>query len=499
MLLTRRHLLGKSLTVGAATAVSNLAPPFLLDLLAAQTDPLAFTHVAVIDATGQPTLPDRTVIVNSDRIQTIGKFSQKSLPKRARVIDASGKYMIPGLWDMHAHFRGGADLIPDNEAWLSMFLAYGITGVREMGGDIPETVFQWRTEIANGTRLGPRILSAGAKLDGPKPEWPGSIPVTDAASARAAVDKVKSMGADFVKIYARDFPPDVFAAIVDEAHQQGLTVGGHLPFMTMTTRDSIDGGVRFIEHANLHVLGGCSRSEKQIDDECVARRDSKTPMRLGDVMYRYAQTFDEDWARELAGELVQHDVWVTPTLAAARTNESLGRVDYEQDPDRKYVFPGMWKTWDPRTGMRHPLSQEQLEQAKLVNAKTAALVKLMQTSGVGLLAGSDSGASNSYRFPGRTLHEELELLVGCGLSPMEALQAATRNPARFLGELPRSGTLEEGKTANLTLLTANPLEDVRNSQKIDAVVLKGRLLTRADLDQLLQDVATKAAAANRGL
>jgi imidazolonepropionase-like amidohydrolase len=156
----------------------------------------------------------------------------------------------------------------------------------------------------------------------------------------------------------------------------------------------------------------------------------------------------------------------------------------------------MWKTWDPKTGLRHPLSEEQLEQAKLVNEKTAALVKLMQTSGVGMLAGSDSGASNSYRFPGRTLHEELELLVGCGLSPMEALQAATRNPARFLGELPHSGTLEEGKTANLALLTANPLEDIRNSKKIDAVVLKGRLLTRADLDQLLQDVATKAAAAN---
>jgi imidazolonepropionase-like amidohydrolase len=499
MLLSRRHLLAKSLTVGAVTVVSNLAPSLLLDLLAAQTDPLAFTHVTVIDATGQPALPDRTVVVVSDRIQTIGKFSETKLPKRARVIDASGKYMIPGLWDMHAHFRGGAELIPDNEAWLPVFLAYGITGVREMGGDIADTVFRWRTEIANGTRLGPRILTSGPKLDGPKPEWPGSIPVTDPGSARAAVDKLKSMGADFVKIYSRDFPPDVFAAIVDDAHKQGLSVGGHLPFMTMTTRDAIHGGVRFIEHANLFVLGGCSRSEKQINDDYVARRQSKSPMNLVDLTYHYAQTFEEDWARELAGELVQHDVWVTPTLAAGRGNESLGRVDYEQHQDRKYIFPGMWKTWDPKTGLRHPLREEQLEQLKLVDEKTAALVKLMQTRGVGLLAGSDSGASNSYRFPGWTLHQELELLVGSGLSPMEALQAATRNPARFLGELPRSGTLEEGRTANLVLLTASPLEDIRNSKKIDAVVLKGKLLTRADLDQLLQDVATKAAAANRGL
>jgi hypothetical protein len=499
MLLTRRQLLGKSLTAGAVTLVSNLASSLLLDLLAAQTDALAFTHVTVIDATGQPALPDRSVVVVSDRIQTIGKFGETKLPKEARIIDASGKYMIPGLWDMHVHFRGGVDLIADNEAWLSVLLSYGITSVREMGGDIAETVFRWRTEIGNGTRLGPRILSSGPKLDGAKPEWPGSIPVTDPGSARAAVDKLKSMGADFVKIYSRDFPPDVFAAIVNEAHKLGLSVGGHLPFMTMTTRDVIQGGVRFIEHAPLFVLGGCSRSEKQIDNEFVMRRESQTPMNLIDLMYEYAQTFEEDWARELSGELVQHDVWVTPTLAAMRGNESLGRVDYEQHPDRKYIFPGMWKTWDSKTGLHHPLRDEQLEQLKLVDEKTAVLVKLMQTRGVGLLAGSDSGASNSYRFPGWTLHEELELLVGCGLSPMEALQAATRNPARFLGELPRSGTLEEGKTANLVLLTASPLEDIRNSKKIDAVALKGKLLTRADLDRLLQDVATKAAAANRGL
>jgi imidazolonepropionase-like amidohydrolase len=144
MLVSRRHLLGKSPTVGAVTVVSNLAPSLLL--------------------------------VVSDRIQTTGKFSETKLSKRARVIDASGKYMIPDLWDMHVHLRGGADLIPDNEVWLPVFLAHGITGVREMGGDIADTVFRWRTEIANGTRRGPRILTSGPMLDGPKPEWPDQSP-----------------------------------------------------------------------------------------------------------------------------------------------------------------------------------------------------------------------------------------------------------------------------------------------------------------------------------
>jgi imidazolonepropionase-like amidohydrolase len=494
MPLSRRDFLEKSLAVGAVTFVSALDPSPLLNSLAEQTNSLAFIHVTVIDATGRPPLLDRTVIVVGDRIRTIGKFSKTKLPKSATVIDARGKYMIPGLWDMHVHFRGGPALIPDNEASLSVFLANGITGVREMGGDIAETVFRWRAEIANGTRLGPRILTSGPKVDGPKPAWPGSIPVTDPASARAAVDKVKAMGSDFVKIYAIDFPRDVFAALIDEARKQGLNVGGHLSLMTMTIRDAINGGVRFVEHVEIFVLGGCSRSEKQLNDE-FARRDSKPPMGLLELQNRYAQTYDEAWARELVAELIQHDVWVTPTLAVMRQSESVGRVDYEQHPERKYIFPGMWQTWDPKLGRRHPLTDDQLKRLELVHEKTTTLVKLMQSSGVGLLAGSDSGASNNFTFPGWTLHRELELLVEIGLSPMEALQTATRNPARFLGELLRNGTVEPGKTANLVLLTANPLEDVRNTRKIDAVVLNGKLLTRTHLDNLLQDVAAKAAAA----
>jgi hypothetical protein len=213
-----------------------------------------------------------------------------------------------------------------------------------MGGDLPETVFRWRAEIASGRRLGPRILSSGPKLDSTKPLWPGSLRVTGPETARAAVDKVKGMGADFVKIYARDFPPDVFAAIIDEAHKQGLEVGGHLPFMTMTTREDINGGIRFIEHSDMYVLGGCSLSEKQINDEYVARSKSSNQMHLDDLLYRYALTYEETWARKLATELNQHHVWLTSTLGEILREESLGKVNYEQHPERKYVFPGMWQT-----------------------------------------------------------------------------------------------------------------------------------------------------------
>ena len=143
---------------------------------------------------------------------------------------------------------------------------------------------------------------------------------------------------------------------MDEAQNQGLTVGGHLPLMTLTTRDAIRGGVRFIEHAQYYVLGGCSRSEKQIDDEFVARLGSKSPMGFTEVAYRYAETFDERWAEELAGELLEHNVWVTPTLAVLRQAESMGRVNYDEHPQRKYVFAGIWRTWDLKEGRRHPMT-----------------------------------------------------------------------------------------------------------------------------------------------
>ncbi len=487
MPLTRRDLMERILALSAVGLLSDFST---LIGFAELTSPLAFTHVTVIDATGQPALPDRTVVVVGDRVQAIGKFNEAKLPKSARVVDASGKYMIPGLWDMHFHLRGGSALLPDT--WLSLLLANGVTGTRELGGDIVDTVFRWRTETANGTRLGPRILTSGPKVDGPKPTWPGSFAVTDAASARAAVDKLKAMGADCVKIYSQDFPPDVFSALMDESRKQQLPVGGHLSFMTMTTRDAIKSGVKFLEHGALYVLGGCSRSEKQINDECLARRGSKQPMLGAERMYRYAQTYDEGWTRELSAEMVEHDTWVTPTRVVLKQLESVGRVDYGQHPQRKYISSALWQMWE----QAHPIfPDDAMKQLELVNETTAAMIKVMQSAGVGLLAGSDSSTTNPYTFPGWSLHQELELLVGSGLSAMEALQTATRNPARFLGEFSSSGTVEEGKTANLALLTANPLEDIRNSQKVDSVVLNGKLLTRADLDKLLEDDATKAAAA----
>src|SRR5579862_5708649 len=180
MPLTRRDLLEKSLTLGAGIGASLLDLGGALNCSAAPANALAFTHVTVIDATGGPALEDRTVIVEGDRIRRIGKSSEIAVPKSARVVDARGKYLIPGLWDMHVHARGTPALLADNEAWLSLYIANGITGVREMGGDYAQTVFRWRTETAKGSRIGPRILSSGPKVEGPDPKLAGSFAVKDA-------------------------------------------------------------------------------------------------------------------------------------------------------------------------------------------------------------------------------------------------------------------------------------------------------------------------------
>lgn len=451
----------------------------------AAAQPLAFTHVTVIDATGRPPMPNRTVVVVGDRIQSIGETGKLRTPTGTRIVDAAGKFLIPGLWDMHVHFRGGAALIPDNESWLRLFVANGITGIREMGGDIAPTVFQWRAEIAKGTRLGPRIVTSGPKVDGAKPAWEGSLTVTDAESARDAVRQLKAMGADFVKIYGPDFAHDTFAALLEEARRQNLAVAGHLPLDTHTVRECIEAGVKSIEHIDFNLLPGCSRLEGHF---------LEGPGLLYGLA-TLADTFDPEWAQELIARMVQRGTWATPTLAAGLLIQTMGRVDYDRDPRRKYIFPGIWKTWDPASprNVRQPFAGDSERNWQRIRKQSVVLLRMLQAGGVGLLAGSDCGAWNNFTFPGWTLHQELALMVESGLTPIEALQAATRNPARYFGELERAGTVEAGKVADLILLNADPLADIRNTAKIDAVLLRGRLLERAALDTLLADVAKAAA------
>ncbi len=203
-----------------------------------------FTHVTVIDVTGMPSKSDMTVIVAGNRIEAIGKTGKVKTPKDAQIIDATGKYLIPGLWDMHVHTLSNER----RETFFPLFIANGVTGVRDMGTSTPlEQVNQFRREIADGTRLGPRIVTAGPIVDGPKPVNPTiSIGVANEIEARRAVRLLKQQGADFIKVYST-LPREAYFAIVDEAKKQGLAFAGHVP-LSVTAAEASNAGQKSMEH-----------------------------------------------------------------------------------------------------------------------------------------------------------------------------------------------------------------------------------------------------------
>jgi imidazolonepropionase-like amidohydrolase len=423
----------------AVTAL--LAPAVLWAQTPPAHAPLAFTNVTVIDGTGAPPRRHVSVLVAEGRIVKIGPIRTTALPADAHVIDGSGKVLIPGLWDMHVHLAGQGDGTP------AAFIALGVTGVRDMGGNLA-VIQRWRRRIRNGTVLGPRIVAPGPILDGPQARGTsGRRAVTSAAEGVEAVRELKAEGVDFIKTHSL-LPRDAYFAIAGEAQRQGLAVAGHVPD-AVRLDEAIAAGHRTIEHL-VGVSLACSTRETALrarlrDDEQGLDRQPADIRAYVDARLRIdgdaTQSYSPARAATVFARLAQQQVWQCPTLVKWRADE------------RAWLF-----------------------------ARKLALVRAMHRAGVPFLAGTDLGA---YRLRGGTsLHDELELLVQAGLTPMQALQTATRNPARVLGLEHELGTVEEGKLADLVLLEADPLRAIRNTRKIWAVVVNGRLVDRAALDSL---------------
>jgi len=446
----------------------------------------ALVHATVIDATGDAPKPDSTVLLRGSQIVEVGNFSAVQIPAAARVTDYSGKFLVPGLWDMHVHIRGGMELLKANESFLTLYVVNGVTGIREMGGDLVDVVLQWRREIADGTRFGPRIVTAGPKIDGPRPSWPGSLPVNTPDEGRRAINEVHRLGADFVKFYS-GVPREAYFASVAEAKKLGLSISGHTPSGVLV-QEASDAGQRSIEHLQLHVLPGASRNQQEVMFEAAQRAGSSRPMTFEERYSRLLIGYDRDLARTLMQHLAKNGTWIDPTLTVAKRVATSGETDYERDPRRKYISPRMWASWQAGT---RPSQKSAVQQLVL---KHDELIRLAREANVGLLGGTDAGASNPYVFPGFGVHEELAALVEAGLTPMEALQTATRNAATFMGMAETLGTIQPGKVADLLVLNRNPLDDIRNTESIKAVVLRGRVLPRQELQQLLAGVATDATA-----
>ncbi len=457
--------------------------------LAQQTTPALFENVTVIDAEGAASLPGVSVLVRNGRIESIGRRVRP--PRDAARIPGSGKFLIYGLSDMHVHLRGGEELVEDNAAWLPLFLANGITTIRDMGGDLGEHVMQWRSEIAEGRRDGPRILTAGPKLDRPSPVWPGSIAIATPQEGRAAVRKVKAIGADFVKVYFSFVSSEVHAAILDEAHRVGLEVTGHLP--NNMSLDEATGRGQHIEHFPYSLFDGASRAAAEI------RASYKGPPTSAEFTRNNArafEAFDATMLPGLAARLRQTRTWLTTTLLVAGRWQNLPPDRHAGHPLRKYLFPGIWRTWDLDTGRRRPPTPEAGKAFAARRETVRKAFAALHRDGVFLMAGSDCGASNNFGWPGWSLHEELEEVAVSGVAPLEALRLATRAPARFLKEERTRGTVAAGRVADLVMLDANPLDSIANTRRIAGVMSRGRWYNRTALDAMLQSV--EDAAARRG-
>ena len=460
---------------------------------------LAFTNVTVIDATGSPPQPGMTLVVVGSRITALDKTTSVELPPDALLVDATGKFVIPGLWNMHVHtlqsMASDGESVDVHETFFPLFVANGITGVRDMNGDLA-ILKRVRQSISVGELLGPTIVAAGPIVDGVS--WPfGSIAVQSEDDGRRAVRLLEERGADFVKVGSL-VPREAYFSIADEAKRRNLPVAGHVPF-SVTAAEASDAGQRSIEHFD-GVLIACSRAER------VLREEIREAIETGDGGFsvvwlarvraeaKALDTCEQKLASQLTSLFANNRTWQVPTLTLKRATAFIDDEDFTDDPRVEYIPDFLTDTWGEDNPLTGDYTSKDFENEKRVFAKQLELVGEMHEAGVMFMAGTD--AIDPFIFPGFSLHDELALFVQAGLTPMEALQTATRNPAQYLGMSDSVGTVGVGTLADLVLLDGNPLEDIRNTQKIWAVVLQGRLLQKEALEELL--ASQRAAASESG-
>jgi len=451
-----------------------------------QTPAIVFTHVTVIDGTGAAPRPDQSVTIEAGRIRELGPTRRVRAPAGAQIVDATGKFLIPGLMDMHVHaiwsFR--------TEQFPPLFIANGVTTVRDLFGDL-EVAAQLRREMAAGTYLGPRFVTSGPIVDGPKPVWQGSIAVADAAQGRQAVHTVEKAGGDFVKVYSL-LPRDAYFAIADEAKKEHIPFAGHVP-ESVTPAEAAEHGQRSMEH-----LGGIhlavSRDEAALRAEMAKATQSASPaLPRARVAVKAAASYDPAKAQALFATFVKHRTWQVPTLTVLRALAYRTDPAFIADPRVKYMDAQHRAFWRPTANPRLPLpSGQDLADIRGLFDAQVRLVGAMHRARVPILAGTDT--PNPYVFPGFSLHDELALFVKAGMTPLEALQSATRNASEFLGTLREVGTIERGKRADLVLLDANPLRDLANLKRRAGVMVRGRWLTEKDLSEGLAEIAARASA-----
>jgi imidazolonepropionase-like amidohydrolase len=442
-------------------------------LLKAQTSPtvLVLRGGTLVDVASGKEISDSTIVMQGDRIEQIGS-GNRGIPEGAQIIDATGKWVIPGLIDSHAHAEN-----PD-ETPFSLYLANGVTTIRNPGGNL--TVLRLtRERLLRGELVGPRLFFSGPLLDGIPPVWPDmSLLVDTAQRARSAVNFLADQGVDFVKVYNNVKEPEL-RAIIETAKERGLPVAGHIP-RSMTMTRAVELGMTRLEH--IRVTGREMLSPGEADEI--------DPLPLGRREPLLWQRFDlqSEKMQALVQRLAQSKIFLDPTLVIAEETEVPNLDADKNDPNNQYLSP---KVVEQYVNLKSPIYELPAElQAAGLEAfhKQEKFVGMCNRAGVKIIAGTDGPGIGSL-LPGFGLHRELELLVESGLSPLQALRAASLTAAEALGKDDRLGTVQAGKLADLVVLDADPLQGIRNLRKIHLVVQEGKTYAP---DGLLQQARSQA-------
>ncbi len=455
--------------------------------------PFAITNVTVIDTEGGTQQRGMTVVVADGRIAVVAPSDSVAVADAAEIIDGSGQYLLPALWDMHVHLP--LKLSP--QLYLPLFIAYGVTKVRVMSGDCHdpkdpllsciEDQREWDRQIMAGELVGPRIMAVGSfPINGPaqrRQGWPAFFGPGTEAEARQLVHYLVERGVDFIKVYSH-MQRDAFFFLMDEAGKAGIEAMGHRP-LAVSAIEASNAGMKSLEHAQLFLFECYPGAEE-------FRRTSTTWNPPTQERREMLDAHDPAMCDAIFETFVQNGTWYCPTHVTRKIEAFADNESYRNDPRLEYVPRLQRRLWnnDADGMIEHDPSPEGRNAYMEFYLAGLRLTGRAHAAGVKVLAGTD--ANDTFVFPGSSLHDELEELVAAGLTPAEVLRTSTVGPAEYFGLTDDYGTVAAGRVADLVLLDANPLEDIANTRRIDAVVVNGNLYTREDLDRILDYVQGQA-------
>lgn len=442
---------------------------------------LIIEHVNIVDVLKNTIIPNQTICIDGEVIVAIG--NGKIIAKKfssPQTIDGKNKFIMPSLWDMHVHF-GGDTLIEENKMLLPLYVAMGVSHVRDCAGDISLSVLQWKKEIAENRLFGPTIFTSGPKIEGMQSIWPGDLEIADEAGLVNALDSLQRLKVDFVKITDNTLDPELFLKSIQASKERGFKVTGHIP-ATKNVELFSRAGLSAIEHIG-YLLRSASADEDQITQ---LRAAGKITAR--EASERYINSFDSVIAMNKFRQLALNGTAVVPTINGSQITAYLDLDNHLQDDYLKYLGPALKRTYDWRVQRAAKDNKQAIDFRHKNFEASARLLPLLYQAGVTIIAGTDAGYLNSFNYPGLGIHHELAIMVNYGLTPQQALACSVINGPAFFQQSDSYGSVAENKKADLLLLQKNPLLAIENTQSIEAVVRKGSYLNRKQLDAMLKSI-----------